>query len=132
MDIDFFKAFNDTYLHDGGDALLRRLGRFYRSHTRGEDITCRYGGEEFILILPETSLAESFERADTMRKQIGQIRLVHRGIQLGRVTISAGVSCFPFHGQTGDELLRAADTALYASKNNGRNRTTLAVDLEIE
>ncbi len=126
LDLDFFKLFNDTYLHDGGDALLRRLGRFFLNHTRGEDIACRYGGEEFTLILPETTLDESYARADELRKQIGQIRLVHRGVHLHRVTISVGVSCYPLHGQNAEDLLRAADAALYRSKNNGRNRTTMA------
>ena len=128
MDIDFFKSFNDSYLHDGGDALLQRLGRYLRAHIRGEDIACRYGGEEFTLILPETSLDDTLIRAEYIRKGVNRIRITHRGVKLRSVTISAGVAVYPTHGASGAEVLRVADAALYKSKQAGRNRTSSPVD----
>jgi diguanylate cyclase (GGDEF)-like protein/PAS domain S-box-containing protein len=129
MDIDYFKVFNDTYLHEGGDVLLRRIGHFLIKHVRGEDTACRYGGEEFTIIMPETKIDEVFYRAEFLRKSIGQMRVVHRGQQFHRITVSAGVSVFPQNGLTAAEILRAADTALYRAKQSGRNRTFRADDL---
>ena len=105
-----------------GDAMLRALGEYLQNHTRGEDIACRYGGDEFILILPETPLSVLEQRADQLRIGITRLEIEHYRAMIGQVTLSAGVAIFPDHGLTGDAVLRAADTALYRAKTDGRNR----------
>ncbi|MFZ1629601.1 MAG: GGDEF domain-containing protein, partial [Anaerolineae bacterium] len=122
LDIDHFKRFNDSYGHQAGDALLRALGSYLQERTRGEDIVCRYGGEEFTLILPETPLSVLEQRADQLRVGITRLQVEHYRAMIGPVTLSAGVAIFPDHGLTGDAVLRAADTALYRAKTEGRNR----------
>ncbi|MDE2058341.1 MAG: diguanylate cyclase [candidate division NC10 bacterium] len=126
LDIDHFKQLNDTHGHDAGDAVLSALGRFLRHHVRGDDIACRYGGEEFTLILPGASLDIVRERAEQVR--LGAQSLVVRvaGIQLGTITLSLGVAVWPQHGETADAVLQAADSALYRAKQGGRNRVEIA------
>jgi diguanylate cyclase (GGDEF)-like protein len=92
-----------------------------QSRIRKEDIFCRYGGEEFVLIFPETSLQDTVHRADQIRESLQHLHLVHRARPLGAVTVSAGVSAYPDHG-LGQSLLQVADTALYRAKAEGRNR----------
>jgi diguanylate cyclase (GGDEF)-like protein/PAS domain S-box-containing protein len=122
LDIDHFKRINDTYGHTAGDTLLRAIGTLLLSHTRGEDIACRYGGEEFTLILPESSLADTWRRAEQLREAIRRMYVHHNGEPFGVVTISAGVASFPEHGAAPEALLRAADQALYQAKGEGRDR----------
>lgn len=126
LDIDHFKQLNDTYGHDAGDAALSALGRFLQHHVRGDDIACRYGGEEFTLILPGASLDIVRERAEHVR--LGAQSLVVRvaGTQLDTITLSLGVAVWPQHGETEDEVLQAADAALYRAKQAGRNRVEIA------
>ncbi len=126
FDIDHFKDFNDIYGHDGGDALLRELGSFVKSRTRGEDIACRYGGEEFVYVLPESSLADTQNRAEQLRQEVKQIRVYHLGKPLNNISISLGVSAFPEHGLTAETILKTADTALYRAKNEGRDRVVVS------
>ncbi|MDI9611646.1 MAG: diguanylate cyclase [Acidobacteriota bacterium] len=126
MDLDHFKYFNDTFGHEAGDLLLKELGKLLRSNIRGEDIACRYGGEEFTLILPEGNSAVTRQRAEFFKEAIQRLDVHYRGIPLGRVTASMGVAVFPDHGRTAQELVEAADKALYHSKNAGRDRVTLA------
>ncbi|HVC32429.1 MAG TPA: diguanylate cyclase [Chloroflexota bacterium] len=126
LDLDHFKSFNDTFGHVGGDLLLRELGAYLQSHVRAEDIACRYGGEEFTLILVEASLADTARRADELREGVGQIRAAHGEIALETVSISCGVAAFPDQGPTPETLLRAADAALYRAKSAGRNRVAVA------
>lgn len=126
LDLDRFKHFNDMFGHDAGDAVLRELGAFLESHTRGGDIACRYGGEEFILILPETSLEAVGQRAETLRAEVKQLAVHHRGQSLGSLSMSLGVAVFPEHGLTVETLLRRADQALYRAKATGRDRVTIA------
>jgi diguanylate cyclase (GGDEF)-like protein len=126
LDIDHFKRFNDTYGHDGGDALLREVAAFIQSNTRGEDIACRYGGEEFTLILPGASLEDSTRRAEQLREAIATIQVRHRGKRLPAVTISLGVSIYPLHGTSDDTIMKAADSALYQAKAAGRDRVVIA------
>ncbi len=125
LDLDHFKKFNDTYGHDAGDALMRLVGSTLQRSIRAEDIACRYGGEEFTLILPEASLGDAAQRAESIREQIRNLNVQHRRQQLGGVTISAGVAIFPDHGPTGDAVLRAADAALYQAKALGRDRVAI-------
>jgi diguanylate cyclase (GGDEF)-like protein/PAS domain S-box-containing protein len=122
LDLDFFKGFNDTYGHEAGDALLRIVGQTLQKGVRAEDIACRYGGEEFTLILPEASLDEAVKRAEEIRRAIRALTIEHRQQQVGSVTISAGVAMYPDHGPTGDAVRRAADAALYRAKALGRDR----------
>lgn len=126
LDIDHFKQFNDTFGHDAGDALLSELGAFLRTHVRGEDVACRYGGEEFTLILPEASLEVTQERAEHLCEDIRHLHAQYSDQPLGVVTLSLGVAIFPDHGSTGGDVLRAADVALYRAKRAGRDRVTVA------
>jgi diguanylate cyclase (GGDEF)-like protein/PAS domain S-box-containing protein len=126
LDLDHFKRFNDTFGHDAGDTLLRELSTLVQTNIRGEDIACRYGGEEFTLILPEGNAEVTQQRAEALREAIKRLDVRHRGQPLGRMTASLGVAVFPAHGRTGEALLRAADAALYQSKDAGGDRVTLA------
>jgi diguanylate cyclase (GGDEF)-like protein len=125
VDIDHFKKYNDTYGHEAGDALLKELAKFLQSQVRGGDIACRYGGEEFVLILPEASPEVTLRRAEQMREGVKRLNIIHNGQPLGRITLSLGVAGFPGDGQTHDELLRAADAALYQAKERGRDRVVV-------
>ncbi len=126
FDIDYFKRFNDTYGHDAGDALLRAVGTFLRTHTHGDDIVCRYGGEEFIIVLPGIGEQHIMQRAEELRLGIEQLRVTHAGQPLATVTISIGAALYPDHAHTADGLIKCADTALYAAKAAGRNCVVLA------
>jgi diguanylate cyclase (GGDEF)-like protein len=126
LDVDHFKKFNDTLGHASGDALLTSLGDLLQSRTRREDIACRYGGEEFVLILPEADLAVTQQRAEELREEVKQLRVRHRGKLLGLVTLSLGVACYPEHGDAANDLIRIADAALYRAKVAGRDRVVLA------
>ncbi|MEO6228331.1 MAG: diguanylate cyclase, partial [Thermomonas sp.] len=98
LDIDHFKKFNDTHGHPGGDALLAQFGQLLQAMTRGEDIACRYGGEEFTLILPEAGGDAAFQRAEAIRVAVEAMQVAHLGAALGKVTVSIGVATFPDHG----------------------------------
>ncbi len=122
IDVDHFKLFNDTYGHETGDAVLRELGGYLLTNVRMEDIVCRFGGEELLLILPESGLEDSLARAEGLRKGIAEdLIVVHEGKRL-QVTASLGVAAFPLHGESQDTLLAAADVALYTAKQNGRDQ----------
>ncbi len=126
IDLDHFKYFNDTFGHEAGDLLLKELGTLLRSNIRGEDIACRYGGEEFTLILPEGTGAVTRQRAEFFKESIQRLDVHFRGNPLGKITASMGVAVFPDHGRTASALIDAADKALYRSKAAGRDRVTLA------
>ncbi|WP_254563769.1 diguanylate cyclase [Oscillatoria sp. HE19RPO] len=126
IDIDYFKNFNDTFGHDAGDAVLRQVGELLMKNIRGSDIACRYGGEELTLILPDATLSETYRRAEQIREAIKNLVLEHRGELLGIITASLGIACFPTAGITGDDLIRAADMALYRAKALGRDRVITA------
>jgi len=127
LDLDHFKRFNDTFGHEAGDTLLRELGAFLKQHLRGSDIACRYGGEEFALILPETSLENVRGRAEQLREGVKQLNVQHNGKVLGAVSLSVGVAVYPENGTTGQQVLNAADAALYQAKAKGRDQVALAV-----
>lgn len=126
LDVDHFKRFNDTFGHDAGDVLLREVGNILLLNCRESDIVCRFGGEEFVIIYPETSPEFVLQRAETLRQAISGMQLKHFGRLLGEVTASFGIASFPEHGTTIQELLKAADEALYRAKGEGRNRCVLA------
>jgi diguanylate cyclase (GGDEF)-like protein len=126
LDLDHFKRFNDVFGHDAGDSVLQSMADIFRMHFRAEDIVCRYGGEEFAVILPESSIQDAFKRAEALRLATKDLKLVHRGVLLDPVTLSVGIAGFPEHGQSAQELLDRADKTLYQSKADGRDRVTLA------
>jgi diguanylate cyclase (GGDEF)-like protein/PAS domain S-box-containing protein len=126
LDLDNFKHFNDAYGHEAGDNLLRTLGKFLGERVRREDVACRYGGEEFVLILAEASQEIVCQRAEEIRWEFPKVPVLHRGQVLESVTLSAGVAMFPEHGATGRDVLRAADDAMYRAKAQGRNRVVMA------
>ena len=126
LDIDHFKLLNDSCGHDAGDAVLRELAGVLKSRVREGDIACRYGGEEFVLILPEAPLELALRRAEELREEVKRLRMLHRGRSIGPLTVSAGVAMFPEHGKTGAALLQEADAALYRAKAEGRDRVVVA------
>jgi len=127
LDLDHFKRFNDTHGHEAGDAVLQVLGGFLQRHVRGEDIACRYGGEEFTLVLPDTSLEIAHQRADQLCEGIRVLNVDFRNQILGPLTFSIGIATFPNHGDSGEMVLQAADLALYQAKSQGRDRVVVAV-----
>jgi diguanylate cyclase (GGDEF)-like protein len=131
LDLDHFKAFNDTFGHAAGDALLRIFGQFLVSRSRREDVACRYGGEEFVLIFPDAPLDTTIRRAGQLREEAKSLQVQHHGHPLGNVTISVGIAAFPEHGSTTATLLRAADEALYRAKTEGRDRVEAAQRLAL-
>ena len=125
-DIDHFKDFNDLYGHAAGDVVLVELANFFKLRTRGTDIACRYGGEEFAFILPESSLENAVKRASQMIEEARTLRVQYAGQTLGPTTLSMGVAAYPIHGTRPEDLLRAADAALYRAKKEGRDRIITA------
>jgi diguanylate cyclase (GGDEF)-like protein len=126
IDLDYFKRFNDTNGHEGGDALLAEFGQTLSRVVRGEDIACRFGGEEFAVILPGADLAAAIQRAEELRTAVTRMSVKLRGATLAPVTASLGVASLHDHGKTGPDLLKAADEALYEAKKEGRNRVAMA------
>jgi diguanylate cyclase (GGDEF)-like protein/PAS domain S-box-containing protein len=121
IDIDHFKRYNDTHGHAGGDELLRALGQFLQQKVRKEDIVCRYGGEEFLLIMPDASLETARQRAEDLRQEIRKLRMQDSQI-VETITLSIGIAIYPQHGRTIEHVLRSADEALYRAKRDGRDR----------
>lgn len=126
LDLDHFKRFNDTFGHDAGDMVLQSLADLFRSFFRATDICCRYGGEEFAIILPESTSQDAAIRADALRSEVKHLRLRYRKQTVGPLSISVGVAAYPEHGSTSDELLKIADECLYESKARGRDVVTVA------
>ncbi len=131
LDIDHFKRFNDTFGHDAGDTLLRELGHFLANSIRNCDIPCRFGGEEFILILPDSSLDGATAKADQIRRGVKNLQLSHNSQPLGIITISMGIASFRDHGNDPSTLINAADEALYRAKHEGRDRVCLATTRQL-
>lgn len=124
LDIDHFKRFNDSFGHAAGDALLRGIGAMLQTEMRGGDLACRYGGEEFTVILPDTGLAQAFEVAEKLRQKTRRLRIQLNGAEVGEVTISLGVAAYPEHGASWEDVLHAADMALLQAKQT-RDRAVL-------
>ena len=125
LDVDHFKEFNDIHGHEAGDIVLRELGALLQRHVRGEDITCRYGGEEFVLILPGVSLEIAEIRAEELRIIVKEFGITYYDKSLA-VTISIGVAVFPSHGPDLKDAMNTADAALYRAKNQGRDQVVVA------
>lgn len=126
FDLDHFKQFNDDYGHEAGDEALRHVGRILNRHFRGSDVVCRYGGEEFVVLMPGAPMAEALVRAETLRHLIAGEPVVVGHQPLAHLTISGGVACWPDTTDQFDALMRAADAALYQAKRTGRNRVEAA------
>jgi diguanylate cyclase (GGDEF)-like protein len=126
LDVDHFKRFNDTLGHAAGDAVLRGLGELLSRNVRDTDVACRYGGEEFVLVLPGASLEVAKVRADRVREAVEELHIEHNGRTFAVITVSLGVALFPDHGEDGEALLEAADAALYRAKDKGRNQVVTA------
>lgn len=123
MDIDHFKQLNDSHGHQAGDQVLRELATLLSTLMRKADVTCRYGGEEFVAILPGAPVAVATHRAETLRRAFENVSVEYGGETI-RSTLSAGIAEFPQHGTNGKELLFQADCALYLAKRSGRNRVS--------
>ena len=126
MDVDDFKQFNDNFGHAAGDAVLRERGDGLLGHFRGEDIACRYGGDEFIIVLLDASMEMTRERAERLCEHARHLNIQFEGRNLEAVTLSVGVAVFPENGSTSAEILKAVDTALYRAKHEGRDRVVVA------
>ena len=121
LDVDHFKSFNDEHGHEAGDMVLQHLARIMERHVRSEDVVCRVGGEEFVLLLPGSSIEHAMKRADALRERVAGLELsLENGVSI-QIQISAGVAAWPMHGDAEDVLLSAADQALYEAKRSGRN-----------
>ncbi len=128
IDIDHFKKINDTYGHLAGDEILISLGKILGGMARAGDVACRYGGEEFLVIMPNMSLDACLERAEELRVTFGHMVVAFGDFRL-QVTLSIGIAVYPGHGISADELISCADRALYQAKHKGRNRVEVqAVD----
>ena len=126
LDIDHFKRFNDTFGHQAGDAVLQAVGRGLKKNIGSADMACRYGGEELVVMTRGTNLDVTTKHAEQLRLVVRSMRVEYEGQPLGCITISLGVACFPKHGQTLQELIQAADAALYRAKASGRDRVIAA------
>lgn len=122
IDIDFFKKFNDTFGHQSGDAVLRQVAQTLKKNVRATDIVCRYGGEEMSIILPNTGKDEAFSTAQKICERVASKKFKLAGDKETNVTISLGVSTFPYDGDSASSIIEAADKRLYNAKNNGRNQ----------
>jgi two-component system cell cycle response regulator len=123
LDIDFFKAINDGHGHDAGDDVLREFAVRVRKSIRGIDLACRYGGEEFVIIMPETDMAVATIVAERLRRRIASEGFpIHQGARSLEVTISIGIATLDAADDTAGSILKRADQALYRAKRDGRNR----------
>jgi diguanylate cyclase (GGDEF)-like protein/PAS domain S-box-containing protein len=129
-DLDNFKQLNDTFGHAAGDTVLRRIGRFLAGAVRSEDIACRFGGEEFVVILPKASLDDAYRRAEALREGIKAGSLDEPDPFSPTATMSVGVAAYPEHGTSAAQLILAADSAMYLAKAQGRDRVVVAAGSE--
>jgi diguanylate cyclase (GGDEF)-like protein/PAS domain S-box-containing protein len=131
FDLDHFKRFNDQFGHAAGDAVLREVSSFIQMHTRAEDIVCRYGGEEFLMVLSDCNHRHLVRRAEQIRDGVRQLRIEYGQRPLGPITLSAGLALFPDNGRNLEELFQATDAALYQAKQAGRDRVVVADPLRV-
>lgn len=122
LDVDHFKRFNDTFGHEAGDMVLRHLAVEMKRSVRASDLACRFGGEEFALVMPEISREDAIERCEMLRLSVSRLQVRYGGQPLGPINISLGLAWFPVDGEQMEPLLQAADLALYQAKRGGRNR----------
>lgn len=126
VDVDHFKKFNDTHGHDAGDMVLRAVGSALEQGCDRDEVACRIGGEEFMLILPDNTPDDAVTRAEKLRQAVEGISVRYGEKSLPRITISVGVAHYPAHGTMPQDLMRAADDALYMAKDKGRNQVQVA------
>ena len=126
FDLDHFKDFNDRFGHPAGDAVLVAFAKLLQARSRSEDIACRLGGEEFVLIMPEMDIGVALRRAGELMQVLSELDVIHEGKILPRLTTSIGVATAPEHGHLPEGLLAHADQALYEAKAQGRNRIMVA------
>ncbi|HVE44724.1 MAG TPA: diguanylate cyclase [Gammaproteobacteria bacterium] len=123
IDIDHFKEFNDRFGHEAGDIVIQALSKVLINFTRKEDIACRYGGEEFIFVMPETTIGNAAHRAELLHEALTQVKLRYSDKLLTKVTISIGLAAYPDDAENQHDLINASDVALYEAKNTGRDKT---------
>ena len=126
LDVDHFKRFNDNHGHDAGDVVLRAVAECLKTSFRDEDVPCRFGGEEFVVILPGASATDAARRANDVRVKIEALAVRYLDGTLPKVTMSIGIAAFPLSGDNPQDVLKAADDALYVAKEAGRNRVEIA------
>jgi diguanylate cyclase (GGDEF)-like protein len=126
LDVDAFHAYNERHGHPAGDMVLKALGVLLEGFCCGDDIACRYGGEEFVLIMPGTTMTLARARLDALRTAVAQAVIHHEGRALEPITVSIGLAACPEHGTDAEKLLAAADAALYEAKRAGRNTLAIA------
>ena len=126
LDLDHFKRINDEFGHEAGDIVLTQVAALLMAHIRGSDIACRYGGEEFVLVLPDTTPEGARHRAEQIRSAVKGLKVEHGGAPLGDISVSLGIALFPDHADGPDSLIRAADEALYEAKRSGRDRVVMS------
>ncbi|KAA0873577.1 GGDEF domain-containing protein [Nitrincola tapanii] len=127
-DIDHFKRFNDVFGHEAGDIALQKVAKILQEHFRETDLPCRYGGEEFVIIMPKADLEAARQRAETLRERVAEESLKFAGQDLGKISISVGIAVWPNTTLDPKDLLNAADRALYRAKEAGRNQVQIALD----
>ena len=125
IDIDHFKRINDVYGHQAGDEVLKMLATILEDRVRASDVACRYGGEEFLVLMPGAPVATAQARAEQWRASFSDIVVEHEGKSV-RSTLSVGIASFPAHGSNPEQLIRSADRSLYRAKTGGRNRVVVA------
>lgn len=126
MDLDHFKRFNDTFGHDAGDSVLRSIAQALQENTRESDIACRFGGEEFIIVLPDTDREGAAIRAERILAVVRGLHVTHNDKPLGSITVSLGLAMYPQNGETVKAIVQSADKALYEAKGAGRDRLVMA------
>jgi diguanylate cyclase (GGDEF)-like protein len=131
LDLDHFKIFNDTLGHQAGDALLMAFARMLQTSVRNEDIACRLGGEEFILIMPEMDEEVAIRRANELLEATRKLEVMYEGNMLPQITTSIGIAVFPDQSTEADQLIGASDAALYQAKRTGRDKYAIAENLTV-
>jgi diguanylate cyclase (GGDEF)-like protein len=122
IDLDYFKKLNDSKGHDAGDEVLKAVSYELKKNVRKSDVVCRFGGEEFIVLICGGEYKEFLSRTESLREVISRVSIIHKGIEIGSVTASFGVASLPEHGLDAESILKAADKALYTAKSMGRNK----------
>jgi diguanylate cyclase (GGDEF)-like protein len=126
IDLDYFKDLNDTFGHEAGDEVLKFIGTYLNNTFRGSDIACRFGGEEFVLVLANTDIPKVLPRLEHIASELKRVRLHYKDEALPHITISIGVAQAPQHGLTLNDIIRVADEALYVAKGSGRDKIVIA------
>jgi|GEM_PF-959239 len=130
FDVDRLKPVNDTLGHDAGDELLRGIGNIMLTRFRGEDVACRYGGDEFTIVLPEASLSDVWQRAEELRESVKRLELDEEHRTFGPITVSIGLAVYPDHGATAERLVQISDAAAYEAKAEGGDRVMIGRALD--